>query len=99
MALDIRDGSELERSQGKPVDSGYNYLSTKLTVQPSLSRVIAQIGPKEMITYSFGDATNPGVGNSELDSYEQQMRALRPQRNDPAVPGQQGDDAEDDSEE
>lgn len=99
LAVDIRDGSELERSQGKPVDSGYNYLSTKLTVQPSLSRVIAQIGPKEMITYSFGDAANPGVGNSELDSYEQQMRALRPQRNAPAVPGQQGDGAEDDSEE
>ena len=98
MALDVRDGSVLERSEGKPVENNYNFLSTKLTVQPSLSRVIAQIGPIEMITYSFGDATNPRLRNSDVDSYEAQMRALRPLRNDAVEPDEdaEGDDADDD---
>ncbi|MCP4887466.1 MAG: PQQ-binding-like beta-propeller repeat protein [Planctomycetaceae bacterium] len=53
LALDIRDGSDLALREGKPISSSNNSLETRQTVQPGLSRVIAQIGT-ELLTFSFG---------------------------------------------
>ncbi len=54
LALDVRDGSELSERLGKEIMSNNNQLETRLTIQPALSRVIAQIGP-ELLTYTFGE--------------------------------------------
>ncbi|MFK8114696.1 MAG: PQQ-binding-like beta-propeller repeat protein [Rubripirellula sp.] len=54
LALDLRDGSELSRREGKPILSQNNELEAKLTIQPTQPRVIAQVGP-EMLTYTFSD--------------------------------------------
>jgi hypothetical protein len=52
LALDVRDGSEMNKFVGKPILSNNNELETRLTVQPGLWRVMAQIGT-ELLTYSF----------------------------------------------
>jgi hypothetical protein len=53
LALDVRDGSEMNKFVGRPILANNNELETRLTVQPDLWRVIAQIGT-ELLTYSFG---------------------------------------------
>ncbi len=54
LALDVRDGHELNKSEGKPIMSSNNELETRLTIQPAQLRVIAVIGT-EALTYRFGD--------------------------------------------
>ncbi|MGI9473165.1 MAG: PQQ-binding-like beta-propeller repeat protein, partial [Rubripirellula sp.] len=71
MALDVRNGTVVDLSEGKPVESNNNALETKLTVQPSLSRVIAQIGSVESLTYTFGD---PAITEISDDEYERAMQ-------------------------
>jgi hypothetical protein len=41
-------------TEGQPIRSDNNQLESRLTVQPSLLRVIAHIGT-EYLTYVFGD--------------------------------------------
>jgi hypothetical protein len=53
MALDVRDGEIVDQSEGRPILSGSNELETKITVQPTLSRIIVQLGA-QLLTYSFG---------------------------------------------
>lgn len=57
LAIDVRDGSEFDRTEKKPVLSANNELATRLTVQPGLSRVIVQMGT-ELLTYTFGAPPN-----------------------------------------
>ena len=63
LALDVRDGSEMNALIGKEIMSNNNQLETRLTIQPALSRVAAQIGP-EKLTYTFGEVEEP---RSEVD--------------------------------
>ena len=53
MAMDVRDGEIVDQSEGRPILSGSNELETKITVQPTLSRIIVQLGA-QLLTYSFG---------------------------------------------
>ncbi len=52
LAIDVRDGRELDKTLGKSVISRNNSLQTRLTIQPGLSRVLVQIGG-ELLTYKF----------------------------------------------
>jgi outer membrane protein assembly factor BamB len=52
LAIDVRDGRELNRTTDKTVLSTTNSLETRLTIQGGLSRVIVQIGG-ETLTYKF----------------------------------------------
>jgi hypothetical protein len=54
LALDVRDGNQLDMTEGQPIRSDNNQLESRLTVQPSLLRVIAHVGT-EYLTYAFGD--------------------------------------------
>jgi hypothetical protein len=54
LAIDVSDGNEVDMTEGKPIRSDNNQLESRLTVQPSLLRVIAHIGT-EYLTYVFGD--------------------------------------------
>ncbi len=63
LALDVRDGIELSERLDKEIMSNNNQLETRLTIQPALSRVIAQIGP-ELLTYTFGEVAED---KSEVD--------------------------------
>lgn len=66
LALDLRNGNEMMRREDKPIASSNNSLETRQTVQPGLSRVIAQIGT-ELLTYTFGvEAEAQDVEDSEL---------------------------------
>jgi outer membrane protein assembly factor BamB len=53
LALDVRDGHELNKTLGRPIQSSNNDLETRLVVQPGLSRVLVHIG-SDLLTYSFG---------------------------------------------
>ena len=54
MAIDVRDGTELDKTLGKPVLARNNVLETRLTIQPGQNRVIAQLGG-ELLTYKFDE--------------------------------------------
>ena len=58
VAFDVRDGRELNRTEGRAVMSTSNALETRLTIQPVLSRVIVQVG-LEILTYKFGQHPPP----------------------------------------
>jgi hypothetical protein len=54
MALDIRDGRMVAETLGTPIPSGNNELETKVTVQPTLYRIMVQLG-SQLLTYNFGE--------------------------------------------
>ncbi len=64
MAIDVRDGRVVDESEGKQILSGNNELETKITVQPTLSRIIVQLGA-QLLTYSFGKADAEPSSNVE----------------------------------
>jgi outer membrane protein assembly factor BamB len=66
LALDVRNGNKLNENLGKPILSQNNELEVKLTVQPVLSRVIAQVGP-ELMTYTFTETETTGQGSTETE--------------------------------
>jgi hypothetical protein len=53
LAMDMRDGRVVDESLNQPIAAGNNELETKVTVQPTLSRVIVQLG-SQLLTYNFG---------------------------------------------
>lgn len=54
LGLDVRDGTTLVERLGKPIPGSSNALETRLTVQPAMDRVIAQIGT-ELLSLKFGE--------------------------------------------
>ena len=54
LAIDVRDGRVVDESEGTPILSGNNELATKVTVQPTLYRIIVQLGA-QLLTYNFGE--------------------------------------------
>jgi outer membrane protein assembly factor BamB len=64
LALDVRDGSELDRTVGKKTRENNNQLESRLTIQPSLSRVIAHFGT-EYLTYTFGEVSEEQPGGEQ----------------------------------
>ncbi len=66
LALDVRDGKELKRFEGKEIRSTNNELETRLTVQPAVSRVIAQVGT-ELLTYRFGETDDEVEEGAEAE--------------------------------
>lgn len=66
LALDVRDGSELSREEGRPIRENNNQLAARLTIQPSLSRVIAHVGT-ESLTYTFGEVSKDQADADQAD--------------------------------
>jgi hypothetical protein len=64
LALDVRDGRELDKTTDMAVLSTSNSLETRLAVQGGLSRVIVQIGG-ELLTYLF--VSEPPVDEPPVD--------------------------------
>jgi hypothetical protein len=54
LAIDVRDGRVVDESLNRPVEESNHDLETKVSVQPTLSRVIVQLGP-QLLTYNFGE--------------------------------------------
>ena len=75
LALDLRDGNVLNETLGKPILSTSNVLETRVTVQPRLAKVIAQIGG-ELLSYQFRDApSGDDPADDEADPAGLQVRA------------------------
>lgn len=60
VAIDVRDGRELNRTLGKQTLSTNNSLETRVLVQEGLSRVVTQVG-NDVLTYRFVDEKPPAV--------------------------------------
>ena len=67
MAIDTRDGSVLDLSEGKPIESSNTDLETRMVVQPTLARVIAKIGTGQALTYTFGASLKSGDGEQAVE--------------------------------
>jgi outer membrane protein assembly factor BamB len=75
LGLDVRDGTTLVERLGKPILGSNSALETRLTVQPAMDRVIAQIGT-ELLTLKFGE-TDPDA-DTATDSGEAEAGETQP---------------------
>ena len=69
MAMDVRDGRVVDESEGRPIPDGSNELETKITVQPTLSRIVVQLGA-QLLTYSFGKVDEQASNELEPNGIE-----------------------------
>ncbi len=79
LAIDVRDGRELNKTVGHPVLSTNNVLETRLTVQQGLSRVIAQVGG-ELLTYEFSDNA---IENRDVEPEKSEPDKSEPDKSEP----------------
>ncbi len=66
LALDVRDGSVVDKRLGRQVQPQGNEIETRVIVQPPSDRVIVHIG-SEMLTYNFGETAVREPADQELD--------------------------------
>lgn len=61
MAINVRDGLVVDKSEGRDIVAGNNKLETMITVKPTLSRILIRMGPQQL-TYTFDPES---IENSE----------------------------------
>lgn len=85
LGLDVRDGTTLVERLGKPIPGSSNALETRLTVQPGMDRVIAQIGT-ELLSFQFDDNATTDEPGDAAERKNAAERGNTSEREDAAEP-------------